>query len=70
MLIHKTDSQKSLLFFFNARSEAVQFSFPEEPVCNWQLLIDTQNPRLSGHHAKDGANVTLINHSMQIWEEV
>ena len=70
MLIHRTDSQKSLLFFFNARSEAVKFYFPEEPVCNWQLLIDTENPKTAGHQTKVSANVTLINHSMQIWEEV
>ena len=70
MLIHRTDSQKSLLFYFNARSEAVKFYFPEEPVCNWQLPIDTQNPGTAGHQTMVGANVTLINHSMQIWEEV
>ena len=70
MLIHQTESQKPLLFFFNARAEAVNFHFSKEPVCEWQLLIDTQNPKISGHQANNGATVTLNNHSMQIWEAV
>jgi len=70
MLIHKTESQNSLLFLFNARPESTKFHFPKEPVCKWRLLINTQNPKISGHEAKDGATVTLIDRSMQIWEEV
>ncbi len=69
MLIHGTGSEKSLLFFFNARSEPNKFHFPEAPIKNWKLLLDTQKPELSGTAAKQKSTVTVIHHSLQIWQE-
>ena len=68
MLIHKTDSEVTALFLQRQVGSGAIF-FPEEPV---QLAVAHRHPesKASGHHAKNGANVTLINHSMQIWEEV
>tara|TARA_R110000850_G_scaffold266997_2_gene397786 strand:- start:2581 stop:4779 length:2199 start_codon:yes stop_codon:yes gene_type:complete len=67
MLIPGSGSEKSLLFLFNARPEATRFHFPAEPACQWELLIDTQNPAAPLIQAKQNSSVTLIDRSLQIW---
>ena len=69
MLIYGTDSNKSLLFFFNARHEATSFRFPANPTCAWTLVADTDDPALTDTKAECGTELLLVDRSMQIWIE-
>ena len=69
MLIHGTDDQKSLLFFFNARKKKVEFHFPSNENDRWSLVTDTADPSSKGEIGADGESLLLTERSMQIWEE-
>ncbi|MEM7602172.1 MAG: glycogen debranching enzyme, partial [Verrucomicrobiota bacterium] len=69
MLVYAQEGGKSILFFFNAKSEAIEFHFPTKPICGWTSVINTEVPDLSSKKAKPGAALELCSHSMQVWEE-
>lgn len=69
MLIHSLDAGKSLLFFFNAKSEAVTFHFPNAPICKWSSVINTEAPAVIGESGKSEGSIELCAHSLQVWEE-
>lgn len=67
MMIHGTDEERSLLFFFNARHEKTKFHFPDIEVNSWELLIDTAEPDAKTRILAKESESHLIDRSLQIW---
>lgn len=69
VLIHGSERERSLLFFFNARQETREFHFPKEPKSSWELVIDTSETSLQGTRAAHSETVIVVQRSMQIWKQ-
>lgn len=69
MLIYGQDQEKALLFFFNAKSEAVTFHLPAKPICCWKSVINTEDPSQNSMSGDPEDSIKLCAHSLQIWEQ-
>lgn len=67
MLIHGTDEERTLLFFFNARPEKTRFHFPDIDVKSWELAINTAKPDARHRVRSRWKGVKLVKRSLQIW---
>ncbi|MAS95268.1 MAG: glycogen debranching enzyme GlgX [Verrucomicrobiales bacterium] len=69
MMIYGASTEKTIVFFFNARHKPEVFRFPANLTCSWELVADTDDPSLEGTGAECGTEITLVDRSMQIWLE-